>query len=378
MKNNKPQKDFSYLGLGRIVTVVFHAVFYLIFASLLDPAKYGEVMVIIALAGTFSVFSRFGLPLSLQVYQAKDNVKVSEQIKTFFIISTSGAALILIMIEPIASILCIGISLFTMNMQNLLGLKNYKIFMINSIFKSSTFIVIPLILFLFFEIPGILLGMAISNLISGVPILRKFRLQSSFEELKKIYKVLLHNFGVDSAGNLSVMIDKLLISFLLGYFVVGIYQFNLQIMIALGTLPGILSSYLISEESSGESHGKITKIILIMAIAMTTIAIILAPFFVNSFFPKYSEGIFALQIMILTIIPQTIAAIFGPKLLAKESTKIGYSAIVKVGSLLLLIWVLGTLYNFIGLAMAVLFSTIFNTIFLYWLYRKYHALSGIV
>jgi len=86
-------------------------------------------------------------------------------------------------------------------------------------------------------------------------------------------------------------------------------------------------------------------------------------------FPKYSDGISGLQVMVLAIIPQSVSSIFGAKLLARESTKIGYSAIVQIGSFLLLISLLGELYGLVGLGLAVLISVSANTLFLYFLYR---------
>ena len=53
--------------------------------------------------------------------------------------------------------------------------------------------------------------------------------------------------------------------------------------------------------------------------------------------------------------------------IAKESTKVGYGAIVKVGSLLILLAVLGQFYGLEGLARAVLISVSFGTLFTYYL-----------
>jgi len=74
--------------------------------------------------------------------------------------------------------------------------------------------------------------------------------------------------------------------------------------------------------------------------------------------------------MVLSIIPLTISSIFSAKLQAKESTKIGYSAIIRIGTLLALIAVLGTFYDLVGLSLAVLLSIVLNTIFLVFIYRK--------
>ena len=162
----------------------------------------------------------------------------------------------------------------------------------------------------------------------------------------------------------------MLIAPLFGYFIVGIYTFNLQILIVLSALPHVLGAYLISEESSGVRHRKLSYFIIIGSIILITLSIILAPILIPIFYPKYAEGIESLQIMLITIIPLSVGAIVGSKLLAKESTKIGFSAIVRVGSILILIVGLGEYFGLIGLAFAVLISNSSHAIFMYFLYQK--------
>ena len=90
----------------------------------------------------------------------------------------------------------------------------------------------------------------------------------------------------------------------------------------------------------------------------------------ETFFPKYSEGIPSLQIMMISLIPLTIGAVFNAKLQAQESTRVGFSAIVRIGTLLFLIVFLGNYYGLMGISFAVLLSTIFYVIFLFILYTK--------
>jgi len=55
---------------------------------------------------------------------------------------------------------------------------------------------------------------------------------------------------------------------------------------------------------------------------------------------------------------------------ATESTKVGYSAIVSIGSLLILLGFLGNEYGLVGMSIAVVISSILNVIFLFFLYRQ--------
>ena len=135
MKENF-SKNFSYIAGGRIIAAVILAIFYLIFAALLEPTDYGEMSYLIALAGTFSVVSRFGIPQTVVVYRAKENIQLTNQINLLGLLTTSAASIMLVFINEFSAILCLGISLFFLYQHNLLGEKRYRDFMKNSILRS--------------------------------------------------------------------------------------------------------------------------------------------------------------------------------------------------------------------------------------------------
>jgi len=216
MAQNSSAKNFSYVGIGRSISLFLQATFFLLFASLLDPEIYGQLNVILALAGTFATISRFGTGITLQVYQSKNESELADQVKTLFLVTTSAASLILLPIDAFAAVLCFCSSFVWMFLQNLLGLKKYKKFMIISILKSGLFFVIPILLYFVIEIPGIVLGIGIASLISSIPFIKDFKIKS-FTSLKYRYKFLFQNFLVESSS-LSILIDKLLISYLFGFF----------------------------------------------------------------------------------------------------------------------------------------------------------------
>jgi len=370
MEKNSSFKNFSYISVGRIVGVTLQAGFYLLFAVLLEPESYGQLNYLIALAGTFALVSRFGMNYTVTVFRAKQKSNLSDQLNTLFLVTTSAGALILLSIDEFAALLCLAFSFFAMSQHNLLGFKKYKKYTLSTILKNVLILIIPVLLYFVLEIPGIVLGMAISNLLGAIPLFKMFKIKSFFD-LKNHIKVLINNFGVEASITLPRMVDKLLIVPLFGFFVAGIYQFNLQILFALELLPLSLHIFLLSEESSGVKNRKLTYFVILGTVLMAFIAIILAPFFVNEFFPKYSDGIFSLQILVLTIIPLSISSVFTAKLQAKESSRIGLSAPVRIVTLLALIALLGEHFGLVGLSIAVLSSTIIYTVFVYFLYYRY-------
>lgn len=365
MSQNNSFKNFSLITFGRIISTGLQAGFYLIFAVILEPESYGQMSYLIALAGTVSIVSRIGLSHTVVVYQAKENTNAVNQANVLSLITTGFAAILLIPINIYAALLCLSLSLFTMNLQNSLGQKRYKKYFWIMVIKGGLIITITILLYFPLEIPGILLGMAIGNFIMGLNFLKLLNPKiHSFKYLRQNFRVLIHNLGVESSIGLTRWVDKLLIVPLFGFILTGFYQFNIQILFALTLLPISLHSFLLSEESSGTSHKKISFIIILSSILLVFITIIFAPYVIPQYFPKYQDGISSLQILIVSLIPFTITAIFNAKLQAKESTKVGFSALTRITSLLFLIAILGNWYGLLGLSFAVLLSSIFETIFL--------------
>jgi len=364
-------KNFSYIVLGRILSSAILAIFFLIFATILEPTEFGEMGYFIALAGTFSVVSRFGLPQTVLVYQAKEEKLLSHQINLVAVITTSVAVIILLFINAFVAFLCLGISFFFLYQHNLLGVKKYQRFLKSSILRNSLTFVIPFPLYFVLDIPGILLGMALGNIISSVWLAKSVSLKvKSLGLLKSNYKVIINNFGIDASTNLVRSIDRLLVGTIFGFLFTGVYIFNMQILFGLEILPRVLYSYLLSEESSGKKHKKISYFVILSSVLISMAIIIFAPLIVEQIFPKYSEGIFGLQILVISLVPISISSIITAKMQAKESTSVGYSAIVNIGSLLILLGFLGNEYGLVGLSLAVVISAIINTIFLYFLYRQ--------
>lgn len=368
---NVTSKNFFYVSVGQLSGTALQAIFYLTFATLLEPDSYGQMSYFIALAGIFSVVSRFGLHYSAEIYQAKKKSDLANQTNTLSIIITSLAAIILLPINEYVALLSLGISFFTMSQYNLMGLKNYKKFAWTTILRGILVIILPISLYFVLEIPGILIGFAISNFIGCFPfiVILKNNIKS-LRGFKHNFKFLFHNFGVDIAISIPWLVDKIIILPILGFFAVGIYQFNLQILMVLEIFPGIIHMFLLSEESSGKSHKRINYFVVSGMTTLVLITIIISPYIINEFFPKFSEGIRSLQILVISIIPLSIASILNAKLQSRESSKIGYSGIVRIISLMGFMLLFGNLYGLIGVSIAVLLSVILYTIFLSVLYYK--------
>ena len=366
----KNSRKFSYVLMGKIISSGLQSIFYLIFAAILAPESYGNLSYLIAIAGTFSMFARFGSNQTITIFQAKEKNVLANQLNSIVIIFVTIISIFLISIDYFVAILCFSMTIFIMNIHNLIGLKKYKQYMIVDILKGILIIAIPISLYFILDIPGILLGIALSYLIPSFSLFKFFNINKNmWKSIAKQSKILLHNFGVDVSIRSPRLVDKLIIFPILGFSSLGVYQLNLQILFALELLPLALHSFLLSEESSGKKHRKISFLVVVISFITALIVFIASPFFINELFPQYSEGIPSLQIMIFSIVPLSLIAILNAKLQSKESTKVGYSVFVRTGSLIALLVLLGGTFGLAGLSAAVLVSTIFHTIFLFILTR---------
>jgi len=371
MSENNSLKNFSYVNGGRISTSILLGAFYLIFAVTLDPEIYGELSYLISIAGTVSIIARFGTPHSVVVYRSKENHLLSNQLNVFAVITVGIASVILISIDVYTALLCFTSTMFILNLQNLLGLKKYKKFLLFSVIRGGFVIILSVGLYFVLDIPGIILGLAIGNIITTLSFFKSLRFNiHSFDKLRSNFKVLLHNFGVDSSQSLINWIDKLLIVPLFGFVLVGLYQFNFQILLALSIMPTALHSFLLSERSSGKKQTKINRLAIFTSVVLVIVVIFISPNIIEQIFPKFIEGIFALQILVIALVPYTTSAILTSNLQAKESTTVGYSAIVKITSLLISIAILGNFYGLVGLSIAVVLSAILENAALFILQKK--------
>jgi len=370
-KKSTPIGNFSKVFSGRVVAAGLSAIFYLVFAALLEPDAFGELAFIIAIANTFAVVSRFGLNFTVEVYQGKKNSELANQLNILAFILILSGSIVLLFIDPLLSLLAFVQSFFVMEQGNLLGQNRYKKFRNLTIIRSISLVIIPIILYQFLEIPGIILGMSIANFVSTYNFVKRLRRGAlSLNRIRNRYKVILHNFGVASSSSLNRSLDKLVIVPVLGFATVGIYQFDFQILAGLGVLPVAIHSFFLAEESRGKRNTKLGYFLVLASILIVAIVFFVADPLVEWLFPHYSEGILSLKIMSISIIPLSISAILYAKLQAKESTQIGYSAIIRIGSLLLLLVILGNALGLLGLSLAVLISTIFNIGFLLFLFLK--------
>lgn len=373
-------QDIGYLGIGNILGAGILSIFWIFLASLLGPENYGEVSYLIAIANTVSVIAFLGAGQTITVYVAK-GIRIENTIYVITIISGFATAIItyLILERIEVSLYVIGYVIFGLVTHELLGLKLFKNYSKILIVQRILTLTLAIVFYFIIGIQGIILGYALAFLPFSYLLYKGFR-ESKFDysTLKPRLGLMMNNYGKDLAKILSRSIDKIIIFPIFGAAVLGNYQLGFQVLMLLTLIPSIVYQYTLPRESSGERNTKLQLISILISIILTIIVIILGPMVSSFLFPKFLDAIDVIQIMSIAIIPISISLIFNSRFLAVEKSRY-----VIIGSVLFLsvqismILLLGETYGIIGIASAIIFAAIVETIFLTIMYKlKMHSLTN--
>jgi len=364
-------KSLSILGTSQILVLILNVVFYYAFAYILGPEKYGNLAYLISIATIVATFTMFGLSQTVITFVAKKERDLVKNANLITFASSIISSLLLIFVNPFVALLSFSFSSFMMQVGNYLGQRKYKVVSIIPVGRSTIWIVVGISLYFLIGIPGILIGMAIGNVVFSFNYLKsiKFR-DSNINKLRTKLKTIFHNFGVDASQTLPNHIDKLVIVPLFGFQTTGIFHFVIQFLIAIELLTLVLHRFLLAEQS-GE---KISKRFIYLASLASSIIILagifLSPMIIENIFLEYLESIAAVQLIVFGTIPLLVVAILNAKLQVLESHLVGYGVIVRIGVNLALIPVLGGFMGVIGLVLANLISIVLLVFYLLIIYYK--------
>ena len=365
------------IGFGNIVSSGISALFWFYLASLLGAEDYGEVSYFIAIAAIATTIGFLGAGNTIIVYTAKGE-KIQSPIFFISIISS-----IIVVIATFAIFSKIGISLyilghviFSLATSEILGRKLYGSYSKYLITQKCLMFGFSILFYYLIGLDGVILGIAVSFL----PYFN--RIYKSFKESKIDLKLIKPRFGfmmnsyvLDLSRTLSGFADKLLISPMFGFAILGHYQLGIQFLSVLSILPSIVYQFILPEDSSGNSNSKLKKYTVISSVIFAFLGITLSPYVLPALFPKFTDAIEVVQIVSLTVVPSTINLIYISKFLGRGLSKIvligsGFFLLIQATSIL----ILGQIYGVNGIAMALLIATSVESIFLVIMNRIFYKI----
>lgn len=157
---------------------------------------------------------------------------------------------------------------------------------------------------------------------------------------------------------------------LFGFYTTGIFHFAIQVLIAIELLTLNLHRFFLAEQLNVKISKRFIYLISLASATIILAGIYLSPLIIERIFPQFMESIEAVQIIVLGIIPLLIIAIFNAKLQILESNLVGYGVIIRIGTNLSLIPILGGMWGIIGLVIANLMSLVLLASYLLIIYYK--------
>ena len=371
-------KDIISVGSADIAGLGISAVFWFYLATQIIPSEYGEIHYFIGIATIGSAFSLIGTQHVITVYTAKKNSVVSTLFFVSLICSIGAGIVIFILVNRIdVSILAILIIFFTLGIGTCLGQKNYKKYATYFIIQRILMVTFGLISYFSFGVEGILFGIAASYLVYTKLIIdgvREFKID--FSLFKPNRKFITNNYLMMVTNGVNTQIDKLLIAPILGFTLLGNYSLSLQVIALLTIAPGIIFKYLLPQDASGISTGKLRKQTILFSIGSTIIGICVSPLLIPIFFEQYTEVVIIIQIMSLVTIPVTISTFYFSKFLALEQSKFTLvGGLIKISVMVSSIIVLGIFYGIIGMAISFVLASTIECIYFHYSYKKLESIA---
>lgn len=360
-------RDLTFFSTATIVTNGIGGVFWLYMASLLGTEGYGEISYIISIAVISSTISLAGMSNVLIVYGAK-NVKIQSTVFLIGLISSAITSLIVFFFvakDVTVSLYVIGFVIFTLITAELIGRKLFLKYSKIIIIQKIMLVVFSITLYHLIGLQGVVLGIALSFLVFSFIIYKTFKeMKVDFSIFKGRHRFAINSFLLDISSAFNGSLDKIIIAPLLGFSLLGNYQLGLQFISLLHIIPGMLFSYILSQDASGISTKFIKKIIIYISIILAVLSITLSPIFVPALFPKFTDAVLAIQIMSVSIIPSAITSTYISKYLGLANSKI---VIIGSGSYLTIqiisLIILGNMYGLNGAAIAVVISSLAHVIY---------------
>lgn len=362
------QEDLASIGIANFIGSGLAAIFWFYLASEINPEDYGQIHYFLGIAGMAQVMSLVTTPNVLTVYTAK-NIKIQSTL--FFLSICAGivsSIIVFVLFNRIdVSLLILGYIIFELVNGVLIGRKFFKKYAKIFLTQKMLTLVLGVSFYFAFGFEGVIFALVISYIPAIWIVVSEFKNSRIDLSLLKPRKgFIINNYGINLSNAVSAQIDKIIIAPILGFELLGNYALALQFLVVLMMLANIVFKYLLTQESSGKDTRRLKNYTILLSIAIAIFGVIVVPKIIPILFPKFISSIDAIQIISLSVIPGTIALIYESKFLALEKSK--FLVISKSTSTIIIVvgfLTLGIAYEMIGLAITLLFSTIFQAGFLF-------------
>ena len=358
----KKIKDIATLGSGDIFGSALSAFFWFYLASQIEPSEYGEIHWFIGIASIFSYIALFGTVNTVTVYTAK-GVNIQSALYVISLIASLILSLIVIIIFPSyyqidSAVLMIAYVINILAIGNLLGTKDYKSYTKYVLIQKSLTVCLGIGFLHFFGYESILFALGLTYVFYIKRIISVFQeTKIDFSIVRQKISFVTNNYIMFVVGGFNGQIDKIIITPLLGFTLLGNYSLALQAINIMMIISSISYKYLLPQDATNKNNKNLKFLVIGISIIVALIGMFVGPYLIDTFFIKYIDAKQAVQIMSVSIIPGTIALLMQSEFLGKENSRV-----VLIGNstslVILIISMIGLGLNFgiIGLAVSLILA----------------------
>lgn len=359
--NSKIKQELSFVTITNLLEKGMTALFWFLLIPIVTKTEYGEISFLLSTAVFGFGLASMGLRKLIIVFESK-NEPVFFPAFIFGLLTSTvvGLGAYFYTQNHFVSVLIFCIMTFELTVSYFLSKDNYKNFSIFSILRRLLSLIISLILFQFMGVDGVIIGFILSTVIGfyGFYILKN-EIHNSFSVLKQKATFLSQNYSITLIDSFSTSGINIIIGSLFGFVILANYTVSFQFLLAINTIPSILSVYLLPKESRGVSNKKLKIYSIILSVIVAILSIVLIPFLVPALIPEYSDIIFPLQIISISIIPTIFSTIIETSFLGSGNVKpVLISNSSQFVTMLSLTILLGSTMGLLGIVIAWLFSQI--------------------
>lgn len=350
----------AYVSMGFGANTILGGLFWFYIASIIDVKDYGLVSYWIAGSQVITTVGAFGLGVTLTTYIAKGVKEIISPARTVIFVSSVifGIATHLLFGNLSLDFVVIGTMFYTIATSEMLGMKRFREFGVVNVLQKILQIGISIVLIPKGGIDAILIGFAISYMITSYRFYPVFNsLSFHFNVLLKRKQFILSSFGQEIIRISSLALDKIFIGAIFGYTVLGMYSLAIQLLLVLATVPNIMFAYLLPHDASGNSQKKLKIFGIAVSSLLAVMMALFGPFLLEKLFPRFVDTPEIIRIVSFSIIPMTLSSVINSMILGKEKAQLMIaSTIVLLASQFSLLFILGKMFSFTGIAIALLLA----------------------
>ena len=358
----KKIKDLVALGSGDIFGSVLSAVFWFYLASQIEPSEYGEIHWFIGIATIFSYIALFGTVNTITVYTAK-GINIQSALYTVSLIASAILSIIIIIVFPAyyqvdSAVLMIAYVINTLGIGNLLGTKSFTQYSKYVFIQKSLTLALGIGFFYLFGYESILIALALSYIFYIKRIINVFKnIKIEFRLIKEKIGFVTNNYVMFIVAGFNGQIDKIIITPLLGFTLLGNYSLALQAVNVMMIVSSISYKYLLPQDATNTNNKNFKITVILISTIIAIVGILIGPYLIENYFTKFIDAKIAIQIMSISVIPGAISLVLQSEFLGNEKSKIVLSG--NLASLIILsisMIVLGLNFGIFGLGVSLILA----------------------